>query len=110
LNRIGPDYEGKELGIGESILIKAVAAVTGRSTANIKKDMEKQGDLGLVAQSSKTSQKTMFTPAALTLAFVFKSLKEISEISGTSSQQKKLDKINRLLVACTGSETKYIVR
>lgn len=98
------------MGIGESILIKAVANATGRSAANIKKDMEKQGDLGLVAQNSKSNQKTMFNPAALTLTFVFKSLKEISEITGTSSQQKKLDKINRLLVACTGSETKYIVR
>lgn len=98
------------MGIGESILIKAVANVTGRNVASIKKDMDKQGDLGLVAQSSKTNQKTMFVPSALTLAFVFKSLKEISEISGTSSQQKKIDKINRLLVACTGSETKYIVR
>lgn len=98
------------MGIGESILIKAVANATGRSTANIKKDMDKLGDLGLVAQNSKSNQKTMFTPAALTLAFVFKSLKEISEITGSSSQQKKLDKINRLLVACTGSETKYIIR
>ena len=98
------------MGIGESILIKAVANVTGRNVSSIKKDMDKQGDLGLVAQSSKSNQKTMFIPAALTLSFVFKSLKEISEITGTSSQQKKLDKINRLLVACTGSEIKFIVR
>ena len=52
----------------------------------------------------------MFKPQDLTVKFVFKSLKEISEISGQSSQQKKIDKINRMLVACRGSETKYLIR
>jgi DNA ligase-1 len=52
----------------------------------------------------------MFKPKDLTVKFVFKSLKEISEITGTSSQQKKVDKINRIFVACRGSETKYLIR
>ncbi len=44
-----PDYEGTELGIGESLLIKAIAESTGRSLALIKADLKKEGDLGLVA-------------------------------------------------------------
>ena len=38
-----------ELGIGESLLIKAIGESTGRSTALIKADLKKEGDLGLVA-------------------------------------------------------------
>jgi len=41
-----------ELGIGETILIKAIGEATGRSAKSIKTDIEKQGDLGNVAQVS----------------------------------------------------------
>lgn len=50
LNRIGPDYEGKELGIGESLLIKAIATISGRKPQAIKAEVAEKGDLGLVAQ------------------------------------------------------------
>ena len=43
LNRIAPAYEGKELGIGETLLMKAIAQTTGRSVAQIKADVGKKG-------------------------------------------------------------------
>lgn len=46
---MSPDYVGVELGIGESILIKAIGESTGRSLSLIKADLKKEGDLGLVA-------------------------------------------------------------
>lgn len=49
LVQLSPDYVGVELGIGESLLIKAIAESTGRSLAVIKSDLKKEGDLGLVA-------------------------------------------------------------
>ena len=47
--QLSPDYEGIELGIGESLLIKAITDSTGRSGAQVKADLKKDGDLGLVA-------------------------------------------------------------
>lgn len=41
---------GIELGIGESLIVKAIAQVTGRKPADIKADLLKVGDLGLVAE------------------------------------------------------------
>lgn len=55
INRLCPDYEGLELGIGESLLIKSIAQSTGRDVARLKKDLEQKGDLGLVAIVSPTS-------------------------------------------------------
>jgi len=47
-----PDYTGIELGIGESLLIKAIGESTGRSVQVIKAELKKEGDLGLVATVS----------------------------------------------------------
>lgn len=43
---------GIELGIGESLLIKAIAESTGRTLSLIKADLKREGDLGLVAMVS----------------------------------------------------------
>lgn len=47
---------GIELGIGESLLVKAISESTGRSLAIVKADLKKEGDLGLVAMVSNTSE------------------------------------------------------
>lgn len=49
LPQLSPDYIGIELGIGESILIKAIGESTGRNLNTIKAELKKEGDLGLVA-------------------------------------------------------------
>ncbi|KAF8898762.1 hypothetical protein BD779DRAFT_1485423 [Infundibulicybe gibba] len=110
INRLSPDYLGIELGIGESLLIKAIGESTGRSLSVVKADLKREGDLGLVAMNSKNSQKTLFKPKPLTVSFVFSKLKEIALTSGHSSQAKKVSIITKLLAACQDFEAKYIVR
>jgi DNA ligase-1 len=56
VNKLAPAFENVELGIGDSIMIKAVAETCGRSVAAIKTDMESVGDLGEVAMASRTKQ------------------------------------------------------
>lgn len=110
INRLCPDYEGLELGIGEGLLVKAIAQSTGREIARIKKDLEAKGDLGLVALASRKHQPTMFQAQTLTVPAVFKQLKEIARAAGAKSQDKKLGIIKRLLASCTGDESKYLIR
>ncbi|GAB1521129.1 ATP-dependent DNA ligase Cdc17 [Rhizoctonia solani] len=112
INRLAPDYTGIELGIGESLLVKAIGESTGRKIDAIKDELKKEGDLGLVAMNSRAMQKTLWKPKPLTLPAVFKSLLEIAQSTGHSSQNKKIGIITKLLAACLPdhAEAKYIIR
>ena len=50
----------------------------------IKAEAQEKGDLGLVAESSRSNQRMMFQPASLTAGGVFRKLKEIASMSGNS--------------------------
>lgn len=110
LNKVCPDYIGLELGIAETTLLKAIVQTTGRSMAQVKADVKKTGDLGIVAEKSKSNQKTMFKPARLTVKSVFDKLKDISEMTGTAVTAKKLDKIQAMFIACQDSEARFLMR
>nr|XP_042905928.1 DNA ligase 1 isoform X2 [Parasteatoda tepidariorum] len=110
LNRIAPEYEGIELGVGDMVLMKAVAQATGRTLDKIRAEVKEKGDLGLVAESSRGNQKVMFAPPKLTVASVFSKFKEIAKMSGNAAMAKKTDKIQTLFVACRDCEAKYIIR
>ena len=62
INKLAADYAGIELGIGESLIMKAIGESTGRSLQIIKADQNEIGDLGLVAAKSRSNQPTMFKP------------------------------------------------
>ncbi|OTA98932.1 hypothetical protein M426DRAFT_325592 [Hypoxylon sp. CI-4A] len=125
INKLAPDYAGIELGIGESLIMKAIGETTGRSLQVIKADQKEIGDLGLVAIKSRSTQPTMFKPKPLTVRGVHKGLMDIATVTGNGAQGRKVDGIKKLLSAAdshsTGkvdihkdkggpSEAKYLVR
>ncbi|XP_076160549.1 DNA ligase 1 isoform X2 [Ptiloglossa arizonensis] len=110
LNQLAPAYEGIELGVAETNLMKAIAQCTGRTLAQIKVDLQQVGDLGIVAEGSRSNQRIMFQPAPLTVSNVYSKLKEIAQMTGSASLAKKLDKIQSLFIACRNTEARYLIR
>ncbi|KAM9168528.1 DNA ligase 1 [Mergus octosetaceus] len=110
LNRPGAASEGLELGIGESLLTRALAQATGRQLAQIRSEAQDKGDLGLVAESSRCTQRTVLAPAPLSAAGVLGKLREMATMSGNASASKKIGIIKGLFVACRHSEARYLVR
>ncbi|CAG9761469.1 unnamed protein product [Ceutorhynchus assimilis] len=110
LNKIAPAYEGIELGVAETSLMKAVAQSTGRTVSQIKSDAQESGDLGIVAEQSKSNQRMIFKPARLSVKGVFTKLKEIAQMTGHASQTKKVEKIQSMFVACQGPEARFLIR
>lgn len=127
IGKLAADYAGIELGIGESLIMKAIGETTGRNLKIIKEDQQKIGDLGLVAAKSRQNQPTMFKPKPLTIRGVHEGLMKIATVEGQGSQGRKVDGIKKLLSAADTnlakgqtvditkdkggpSEAKYIIR
>lgn len=110
INKLAPDYQNIELGLGESLIIKALAESTARSIHQVRADYKAHGDLGLIALKSRKTQATMVVPKPLSVTAVYTSLYEIATLSGKDSQSRKLTVIKRLLTASKGPQAKYIVR
>lgn len=99
LNKLAADYAGIELGIGESLIMKAIGESSGRSLAVIKDDHRKIGDLGLVAAKSRSKQGQMFKPKPLTVRAVHQGLLDIAKMEGHGSQDQKVRAINKLMAS-----------
>ncbi|KAL9078252.1 MAG: hypothetical protein Q9157_002832 [Trypethelium eluteriae] len=97
--KLAADYAGIELGIGESLIMKAIGESTGRSLNIIKNDQKAIGDLGLVAAKSRSNQPTMTKPKPLTVRGVHEGLMAIATIEGQGSQGRKIAGIKKLLSA-----------
>lgn len=110
INKLAPAHEGIELGIGETILLKALSQVTGRTVAALKAKYKQVGDLGDVASSSRTTQKTMFPPPPLTVRNVFSEFRTIASTAGKNTQGAKTGRIIKMLVASSKTEAKFIAR
>lgn len=111
-NKVAPDYEESELGVGDGIIIRTMCEVFGRSESHIKNTLAtgEAKDLGEVALLSRVSQKMLMMPPKLTIEKVFSEMKAVAHASGKDSQKSKKEKIQKMLVASRGAEAKYIVR
>jgi len=112
INKVAPDFEDAELGVGDGGLIRAMCEVFGRSEVHMKNSIingEAQ-DLGEVALLSRVSQKVLFMPPKLSIEKVFSEMKAIAACSGKDSGKTRKEKISKMLVASRGEEAKFIVR
>merc|ERR1712232_315179 len=97
-NKVAPDYEESELGIGDSTLISAMGECFGRSQAQIKSDLfaGDAKDLGEVALASRAAQKMLGQPPKLLIEKVFAEMKAIATAHGKDCGKLKKDKIKKM--------------
>ncbi|GMH47838.1 hypothetical protein TrVE_jg8962 [Triparma verrucosa] len=113
INAVAPSYECIELGIGDSILQKALVEAAGTTNAAMKAKLKDMGDLGLVAQAVKSKVRTLgfgAKPKPLVVSDVLASYRKVASISGTKSQSVKVGEIKKILNRANGIDSKFIVR
>src|SRR5438105_13803002 len=104
--RLAPFFEPVEIGLGERLLISAIAAAYGVSKEDVVKVNRETGDLGVTAHRLAPPPHGESPP----VDEVRRRLLEIAAAGGAGSQQKKLDVFTGLLDDLDATSAKHLVR
>ena len=111
LGKVFPSWSEEEQGIGDKLVMKAVADVAGVSVLDVENEVNNQGDIGAASEVLVENKKQMtFFSQALTIEFVFNNLRKLAKISGEKSTSRKISIILELLSSASATESKYICR
>jgi ATP-dependent DNA ligase len=109
--KLGPPYEGIELGLAEKMAIRALAQSSGKSITEILAIYQKKGDLGdTAAEALKTKNQDTLFYQEMTVERVFTTLFKIAKTTGPGSQETKLRLVSSLLNETTSREARYIMK
>ena len=111
LGQVAPEFAGVELGLGEKLVIRAIATATGMPQQKVAETMKRLGDVGKTAEWAVQNRSTLgFFQEELTVGKVYSSLLKIAEASGPSSQDLKIRLLSGLLADAEPREARYIAR
>jgi len=118
--KLRPDYEGLEYGMGEKLVMRAIALAAGCSLKDVEETVRKVGDLGSVAEillKSKKKGVSLFdfmgevqVERELTVDRVYDTLMKIARASGEGAQDTKVSLLASLLRDAKPKEAKYLIR
>jgi DNA ligase-1 len=104
--RLVPFFEPIEIGMGDKLVMAAIAQVSGRPTGEVTKMYDRLGDLGIVAE--QVSTKPSAKPPSI--ANVHARLMEIAAAVGSGSVEKKRSTFAALPRDLDASSAKHLVR
>jgi DNA ligase-1 len=104
--RLAPFFEPIEIGMGEKLVMAAIAEASGRPVTEASRLFDKLGDLGLVA-ANVSSKPTGKAPS---ITDVHSQLMKISAAVGAGSVEKKRSTFASLLRALDAVSAKHLVR
>ncbi|MCC7164445.1 MAG: ATP-dependent DNA ligase [Anaerolineae bacterium] len=103
--RLAPNYEAIEFGMGEALIAQAVTLATGVPLADVKKLYKERGDYGNVAEELSRAKSKK-----LQVDQVFEKLREIATTSGEGTVEKRVNLLADMLKACSPREARYLLR
>lgn len=107
--RVAPLYDAVEFGLADKMMIRAVGEASGAGADKVADEYKKLGDLGIVAEKLK-AKSLILKAKSLKVQDVFEKLREIAELSGAGSVEKKIGILSELLKSADALSAKYIVK
>lgn len=115
LGEIAAGYTGLTLGVGETMIQKAISLVSGEDIDQVAGTAEAQGDLGDVAEElvhgGENPYSSYFAAAdELTVEDVDRALMKIATAGGSGSQETKIKTLAALFAEADDRERRYLGR
>lgn len=108
-----PSHSARKISYGPSLMKRAIAKSTELTVDEIEEKLPEYSDMGSIFDdytvTNEAGQMTL-QPGAISIAEVYDVMQTVSEISGSGSQQKKVDNISSLLSRGSSLENKFITR
>lgn len=109
--KIFPPWSEKEMGISTQLIIKALSKLLGEKSTAIENKLASVGDMGEITEQLVANNKQVtFFKVPLTVTKVISNLRKTEEITGSNSQNKKLNYLLELYTSAEPIEAKYITR
>ncbi|MBI2414839.1 ATP-dependent DNA ligase [candidate division WWE3 bacterium] len=106
LGYLRAQFNSLQFNIAEKMMVKILANAFNESEEKINKLYGEEGDLGNVAFKVNPNEK----PSKTTILEVHKKLEELATISGTGSQEKKIQKASQILALEDKLTSKFLTR
>ncbi len=103
--RVAPTFLPVEFGVGEKMLVSAIAAAFEVGAAAVEDRFKEMGDFGLVAESFAG-----MTAGSRSVAEVFESLETIAAISDEGSVERKVERVAEVMRSLGSLENRYFAR
>lgn len=108
---VAPEFEDIKMGLGEKLVIRALAKATGLGEDEVDAKWKELGDLGTVGEAVvKAKRQRTLTGEPLTVAKVHGNLVRIARAAGPGSQEEKLNLLADLVSDATVLEVRYLLR
>ncbi|MCJ7739852.1 ATP-dependent DNA ligase [Candidatus Microgenomates bacterium] len=116
--RVAPLYEAIEFGMGEKMVIRAIASGTGLETEAVLKIFKNKGDLGETVEEIKSAKSLPCRQAGvkrkaerkINIKEVYEILYKMAEAGGEGSQDGKIQYLGNLIKEVDPLSAKYIIK
>ena len=114
--RIFPKGSALSLNLGFTTIMNTLCEIAEVTASDIQQIYLKYGDLGKLAEYAITKKHTvpLFQQpegqSLLTLPYIFSTLKKIADIEGAGSNKDKKKNFAGLLISCSPTEGKYLIK
>ena len=109
LGVLAPNYEGVILNLAEKMMIRVLALAFDKNEIDVKTLYKKAGDLGNVAEEL-SKQKSNNDANRVSVAEVYQKLFEVANDNGAGSQDRKIEKMARILSGIDPLSARFIAR